>query len=512
MNVSRVVLSIVSFAAAVAVAALAVTWLLGDDDPAATPSTLSVESAQAVEVRSAQGGADDPLSTPLSPVYVLSGSPDLEEPVTLRFDLSGADVADPGLLRVAYREAANEEWSWVRGRLEGDSYVVETTHLSEWQLRELSCEDRVSGAIDFRIGTQNSDPGDPLIYACAREIDGKPGLVVFNNRSIGLEFPVLDEARVVKTGSRTLAEQAWGPLNSLQYGEPWLLVPGDGFVALSFDRLPEELIFEATNSAFVFDLLLSAGGGAGSAFVGCAHSFAESTRTSEFSFAGVRKVLSEGVKACGGRLGRLLDLGRLYGRVRDSIGSIFESATVSFDEIEPARLPEPRSALRLEGPVDFTGIAPVEVGMTKAEAETATGLHFLLTPILDGCGALKPSPGMGGASEDDYLPGASLMVIAPDEARLWTQGRIARVYVFERGYETAAGVGVGSTEAEVIEAYEPFVRVTQHHYDPQSHYLIVRSPAPALRRYRIVFETDGQRVDAFRAGRLPEVEFVEGCV
>jgi hypothetical protein len=27
----------------------------------------------------------------------------------------------------------------------------------------------------------------------------------------------------------------------------------------------------------------------------------------------------------------------------------------------------------------------------------------------------------------------------------------------------------------------------------------------------IVFETDGKRVTMFRAGRLPEVEWVEGC-
>ena len=31
------------------------------------------------------------------------------------------------------------------------------------------------------------------------------------------------------------------------------------------------------------------------------------------------------------------------------------------------------------------------------------------------------------------------------------------------------------------------------------------------RNYRVVFETDGKRVLGFRAGKLPEVEFVEGC-
>ena len=31
------------------------------------------------------------------------------------------------------------------------------------------------------------------------------------------------------------------------------------------------------------------------------------------------------------------------------------------------------------------------------------------------------------------------------------------------------------------------------------------------RNYRIVFETDGKRVLRFRAGKLPEVEYIEGC-
>ncbi|WP_267871531.1 hypothetical protein [Nostoc sp. CHAB 5715] len=33
----------------------------------------------------------------------------------------------------------------------------------------------------------------------------------------------------------------------------------------------------------------------------------------------------------------------------------------------------------------------------------------------------------------------------------------------------------------------------------------------ANQNYRVVFETDGKRVTQFRSGKLPEVEFVEGC-
>lgn len=507
---SRLGLSVVSFAVGAVCVGL-VVWLLTDGDSGAPQSALSVESAQAVEIRSSGREMADALSTPVSPVFILTSAGPLKEPITLRFDLSVADDADLSRLRVAFRESASDEWSLTRGRVDEDSYVVETSHLSEWQLRELHCKDRLTGPISYRIDVENSDQDDPLLYACAQEIGGKPGLVVFNNRSIGLEFPVLEGVDVVRTGSRTLAERAWGYLNSIQYGEPWLLVPGDGFVTLAFDSLPEELTFDATNSAFVFDLLLSVGGGAESAFVECAHTFAESMRTFELNFSEVRKILLDGIIACGGRLGDLVGIQRLLSTVWDSVGAITESATVSFAQDEPTRLPEPSSTLRLPGPVDFSGIAPIRIGMTKADAEAVTGLHFLGPRILGGCGELRPSPGMGDATEDDYLPGVSLMVVGPRRGDLYLHGRIVRVDVFKPGYTTAAGIGLGSSEAEVTSAYRPYVEVTPHEY-ASGHYLTVRSPDPALERYRIVFETDGHYVTSFRAGQRPQVEFVEHCL
>jgi len=119
---------------------------------------------------------------------------------------------------------------------------------------------------------------------------------------------------------------------------------------------------------------------------------------------------------------------------------------------------------------------------------------------------------MGQATEDDYLPGASLMIVSAPGQNLLLNGKIARVDVLERGYKTAAGIGIGSTEARIKSVYRPFVRVAPNVYNPRWHYLIVRSPDPVLSKYRIVFETDGARVVSFRAGELPEVEFVEHCL
>src|SRR6478735_3878573 len=136
--------------------------------------------------------------------------------------------------------------------------------------------------------------------------------------------------------------------------------------------------------------------------------------------------------------------------------------------------------------VEFDGIVPVKVGMTRSDAEAATGLHFIPTFNRPPCGELVPSPGMGQATEDDYLPGASLMIVSAPGQNLLLNGKIARVDVLERGYKTAAGIGIGSTEARIKSVYRPFVRVAPNVYNPRWHYLIVRSPDPVLSKYRIV--------------------------
>jgi hypothetical protein len=72
------------------------------------------------------------------------------------------------------------------------------------------------------------------------------------------------------------------------------------------------------------------------------------------------------------------------------------------------------------------------------------------------------------------------------------------------------GAGVGDSEARVLALYQGRIRVEPHKYTgPEGHYLVVSRPADTL--YLIIFETDGKRVERYRAGRRPAVEFVEGC-
>jgi hypothetical protein len=88
--------------------------------------------------------------------------------------------------------------------------------------------------------------------------------------------------------------------------------------------------------------------------------------------------------------------------------------------------------------------------------------------------------------------------------------RVERINIDSAGVRTAEGASVGDTEEHVKQVYGDRLRVEPHKYTgPTGHYLIVQTVGDSL--HRIVFETDGQRVLRFRAGRRPAVDYVEGC-
>jgi hypothetical protein len=88
-------------------------------------------------------------------------------------------------------------------------------------------------------------------------------------------------------------------------------------------------------------------------------------------------------------------------------------------------------------------------------------------------------------------------------------GQVARVEVSNAAVATTAGARVGDTEARITALYPGRVQTTPHKYT-DGRYLTVRGAA-ADSVHRLVFETDGQRVTRYRGGRMPEVEWVEGC-
>lgn len=138
------------------------------------------------------------------------------------------------------------------------------------------------------------------------------------------------------------------------------------------------------------------------------------------------------------------------------------------------------------------GIGAIRAWTTVAEASKAVGGALIAPPGADstGCGYLE---WRGGP------PGVRVMVEG---------GRIARVEVDSAGILTAAGVAVGDSEPEVQRRYGGRAVVSPQKYTP-GHYLTVVDPSDTS--FALVFETSAGRVTRYRAGRRPQVEYVEGC-
>ncbi len=140
------------------------------------------------------------------------------------------------------------------------------------------------------------------------------------------------------------------------------------------------------------------------------------------------------------------------------------------------------------------GVGPVRVGMTIAQASSA--LHGALTapPVAD-------TSSCGYATLRGALAGVRLMTAA---------GRVVRVDVDHGTTRTDAGARIGDAERRVESLYAGRVKSGPSKYG-NGHSLVVTPAAAADSGYRIVFETDGRVVTKYRAGRRPEVEYVEGC-
>lgn len=145
--------------------------------------------------------------------------------------------------------------------------------------------------------------------------------------------------------------------------------------------------------------------------------------------------------------------------------------------------------------VAINGIGGIRVGMTVTEASIASSTK-LVGKGEPSCYYVQPQ----GAPK-----GLGFMV---------SEGRIARVDVYEnKNITTVSGAKIGDTEARIKALYPGQIKVTPHEYTGYTggHYLTYVPKDKSDRNYRVVFETDGKRVTNFRAGKLPEVEYVEGC-
>ena len=149
----------------------------------------------------------------------------------------------------------------------------------------------------------------------------------------------------------------------------------------------------------------------------------------------------------------------------------------------------PRLALR--------GLGDVVLGMSQAEL---IDVAFVQPAVFEegysegeGCGYVIPK----------IYPGLGLMV---------TNDEVVRIDVFDEPVLTLSGIGIGSTEAEVLAAYGDRISEEPHPYlGDQGKYLVYVPQDAVDAEYRLVFETASGVVTNFRAGQLPEVLWIEGC-
>ena len=146
----------------------------------------------------------------------------------------------------------------------------------------------------------------------------------------------------------------------------------------------------------------------------------------------------------------------------------------------------------INAPVTERGMGPLRVGMTIAEARRLLGLFDVST-----------------AREDFKCDYATAAGLPPGVSVMVARGIVARIEVDSASVATAEGARVGDTEARVRTLYGNRVAVTPHEYT-DGHYLTV-TPVSRSDSLRIIFETDKGIVTTYRAGKLPEVAYVEGC-
>jgi hypothetical protein len=148
--------------------------------------------------------------------------------------------------------------------------------------------------------------------------------------------------------------------------------------------------------------------------------------------------------------------------------------------------------------VDEFGIGALRAGMTVPEAARMVGGSFAAAAT--GAEGSTCTYAVWREAPNDVM----VMVV---------DGLVARVDVARSAsVTTSKGARIGDTEARILELYKGRTAVTPHKYT-DGHYITVTPPAGSGedRAYRLVFETDGQRVTRYRGGKLPQVGWVEGC-
>jgi hypothetical protein len=180
------------------------------------------------------------------------------------------------------------------------------------------------------------------------------------------------------------------------------------------------------------------------------------------------------------------------GNARSSRGAY----TLSVNSNNPVTSVSDRGKLTEQSKLALKGIGPIQVGMTVDEASRAAGVRLVKSyePLNEEyCSYFKPQ---------GEPKGISFMV---------AKGRIVRVDISNEQVTTIKGVKIGDTEEQIIKVYPGQIKVIKNPLGGPGNNLTFVPQDKADSQYRLIFQTRNNRVTSFRSGKLPEVEYIEGC-
>jgi len=149
--------------------------------------------------------------------------------------------------------------------------------------------------------------------------------------------------------------------------------------------------------------------------------------------------------------------------------------------------------------VFINGIGPVRVGMTVEQASKASGTRLIPNNYTN-----------DGTNRNCFYiqPESSPKNIA----FMVTNGRISRVDILgNKRITTVKGARIGDTESRIKSLYPGQIKYNGEGSGVGYHLLKFTPKDRADSNYRIIFQIYKNRVNDFRAGKLPEVEYSEGC-
>jgi hypothetical protein len=133
---------------------------------------------------------------------------------------------------------------------------------------------------------------------------------------------------------------------------------------------------------------------------------------------------------------------------------------------------------------------PLKVGMTLTQAQQVAGE---MRQNLDGSDECQ---------EWNLLADSGIWLMVEND-------KVTRLAILDSHHTTVEGIRIGDSEEVVRAAYGHRLEVEAHTYSDEGHYLVVRSKDM---KSALVFETDGKHITSMRGGRVPAVEYEEGCL